>query len=73
MNKRKAMGKIKVPNCVKQLGTYELLFLSDGHFQILIRKLQGISSFNQLTHCPYATDFQLIIKNHQVGILTTLQ
>ena len=30
--------KIKVPNCVKQLGTNKLVFLSDGHFQITYQK-----------------------------------
>ena len=42
-DKRRMMDKIKVPNCIKQLGTNKLLFLSDGHYSNSFKNSSKVS------------------------------
>ena len=44
-----------------------------GAIFVIVYLLEVVGSFNQLAHSPYCAYVQVVVENHDVGILVLLQ
>ena len=63
-------GVVLFLNCIKKLGAP---CGAPSNDMFLILQLQLVSVLNELTHSPNGAYVQVVVKNHNVGILATLQ